>query len=202
MGKIYISQEEWGSEEEFIIFNDFQKVSKWYIGPSEYEDYDDRTREFLSDFICTQDSFPVFLTFEPYSDQSVKLEKLLNDNAISYTSRVEGIGSRMFPVFTVKLKDVQDLQLVLEETFWMAAANQFFAFSFTDNCTYKLVMKKTLGRKEKPYMLPYFQMEKDSKVITTWHDGQGINLYTSDERYKTLESLINQLPKGTIVEND
>lgn len=63
-------------------------------------------------------------------------------------------------------------------------------------------MKKTLGRKEKPYMLPYFQMEEDSTVITTWHDGQGLNLYTSNERYKTLKSLISQLPKGTIVENE
>ncbi|MGE6370916.1 hypothetical protein ACQKDD_17360 [Planococcus kocurii] len=184
------------------IFNDSQKVSKWYIGPSDYEDYSDRTREFLSEFIRMQDSFPVFLTFEPYSDQAVKLEKLLNDNAISYTSRVEGIGSRMFPVFTITLKDVQDLQLVLEETFWMAAANQFFAFSFTDNCTYKLAMKKTIMRKEKPYMLPYFQMEENSTVITTWHDGQGFNLYTSNERYKTLERLISHLPTSTIVENE
>lgn len=202
MSKIYISQEDWESEEEFIIFNDSQKVSKWYIGPSDYEDYDDRTRKFLSEFICTQDSFPVFLTFEPYSDQAVKLEKLLNDNAISHTSRVEGIGSRMFPVFTITLKGVQDLQLVLEETFWMAAANQFFAFSFTDNCTYKLAMKKTIMRKEKPYMLPYFQMEENSTVIITWHDGQGFNLYTSNERYKTLERLISHLPTSTIVENE
>ena len=202
MSKIYISQEDWESEEEFIIFNDSQKVSKWYIGPSDYEDYADRTREFLSEFICMQDSFPVFLTFEPYSDQAVKLEKLLNDNAISYTSRVEGIGSRMFPVFTITLQDVQDLQLVLEETFWMAAANQFFALSFTDNCTYKLAMKKTLGRKEKPYMLPYFHMEGDSTVIATWHDGQGFNLYTNNERYKTLERLISHLPTSTIVENE
>ncbi|WP_084245044.1 hypothetical protein [Planomicrobium okeanokoites] len=137
MGKIFIREEEWGSEEEFIIFDDFQKVSKWYIGPLDYEDYVDKTREFLSDFICAQDSFPVFLTFEPYSEQSVKLEKLLNDNAISYTSRLEGIGSRTFPVFSIKLKGVQSLQLVLEETFWIAAANQFFAISFTDNGTYK-----------------------------------------------------------------
>lgn len=202
MAKIYISQEDWESKEEFIIFNDSQKVSKWYIGPSDYEDYPDRTREFLSEFIRMQDSFPVFLTFEPYSDQAVKLEKLLNDNAISYTSRVEGIGSRMFPVFTITLKDVQDLQLVLQETFWMAATNQFFAFSFTDNCTYKLAMKKTIMRKEKPYMLPYFQMEENSTVITTWHDGQGFNLYTSNERYKTLERLISHLPTSTIVENE
>lgn len=202
MAKIYISQEDWESKEEFIIFNDSQKVSKWYIGPSDYEDYSDRTREFLSEFIRMQDSFPVFLTFEPYSDQAVKLEKLLNDNAISYTSRVEGIGSRMFPVFTITLKDVQDLQLVLQETFWMAATNQFFAFSFTDNCTYKLAMKKTIMRKEKPYMLPYFQMEENSTVITTWHDGQGFNLYTSNERYKTLERLISHLPTSTIVENE
>lgn len=135
MAKMYIRQEEWGSEEDFIIFDDFQKVSKWYIGSSEYEDYDDKTREFLADFICVQDSFPVFLTLEPYSDQSVELEKLLNDNAISYTFRVEGIGNRTFPVFTIMLEDVQALQLVLEETFWKAAASQFFAFSFTNNCT-------------------------------------------------------------------
>ncbi len=51
-------------------------------------------------------------------------------------------------------------------------------------------------------MLPYFQMEEDSFVITTWHDGQGFNLYTSNERYKTLERLISRLPKGTIIEND
>lgn len=202
MSKIYITKEEWGSDEEFIIFDDLQKVSKWYIGPSEYENYDDITREFLSDFICAQDSFPVFLTIEPFSDQSLKLEKLLNGNAISYTSRVEGIGSRTFPVFTIMLKDVQALQLVLEETFWMAAANQFFAISFTDNGTYKSAMKKTMRRKEKPYMLPYFQMEEDSTVITTWHDGQGFNLYTSNERYKTMERLISQLPKDTIVENE
>lgn len=201
MTKVYIAHEEVDSEEEFVLFDDFQKVSKWYIGPSEYEDYDDTTRDFLYSFICTQNSFPIFLLMEPYSDQLTELEKLLKDNDISFTFRVEGIQNKTFPVLKIMLKDAKALQLLLEATFWMAASNQFFALSFSDNGTYKSTKKNSIWKRENPYMIPFFHMKEAATVIRVWHDGRGFNLYTSDSRYRTFESLISHLPEGTLLEN-
>jgi hypothetical protein len=77
--KIYITQEQFNHKEEFILFENEQKVSKLYIGPSNYDDYDNETKQFLYNFIYTQALFPIFLTFEPY------------DDLLEYTFRKESI---------------------------------------------------------------------------------------------------------------
>lgn len=201
MTKIYITQEEFNDEEEFILFDDIQNVSKLYIGPSEYDDYDDETQQFLFDFICTQDIFPIFLTFEPYNDVKEEIENTFREKKVSYSLKFESTKNKSFPIFNVIVKDPHLLKFVLRETFWMACSNQFFALSFSDSVAYKLEMRKSLFRSRKPYMLPSFQMKDTSTVIKVWHDGRGFNLYTSDNRYSTIEMLTNHLPKGTIVEN-
>ncbi|MCM3790073.1 hypothetical protein M3221_16925 [Domibacillus indicus] len=129
------------------------------------------------------------------------MEHLFQEKDISYSLRYEGLKKKSFPVFKMVIKDPPSLTFVLEETFWMAASNQFFALSFSDNVTYQLAVRKGLFRNKKPYMLPSFQMRDASTVIKIWHDERGFNLYTNDRRYSIIKMLTNHLPKGTIVEN-
>lgn len=198
MAKVYIAQEEFESLEELNMFNDFQNAAGWYIGPAE-DEYFDKTREFLIDFVCAQDSFPIFLIVEPFGDVSEDLVKLLEDNDVVYTIQMEGL-KKVFPVLKIVLKDVHSLKLVIDKTFWIAGANNFYALSFSDNCTYKLATRKTIWGREKPFVHPFFEMKGASTVISIWYDGDGFNLYANDHRYKTWKSLMSHLPKGTLVE--
>lgn len=201
LSKIYITQEEFNSDEEYILFDNVQKVSKLYIGPSEYDDYDDETRQFLYDFICNEALFPAYLTFEPYNDLTEEIENAFKKECIQYSLRFESAKKKSFPVFNAIINDEHTLKFILEETFWIASSNQFYAFSFSDNISYKLAIKKGLFGGKKPYMLPCFNMKDTTTIIKLWHDGQGFNLYTNDPRYSTIEMLTNHLPNGTIIEN-
>jgi hypothetical protein len=200
--KIYITQEEFNSYEEYILFDNVQKVSKLYIGPTEYDDYDDETRKFLYDFICKQAVFPVFLTFEPYNDLTEEIEYAFKKECVQYYLRFESTKNKSFPVFNVIINNAHSLKLTLEETFWIASSNQFYAFSFSDNISYKLAIKKGVFGGKKSYMLPCFNMKDTTTIIKLWYDGQGFNLYTNDTRYSTIEMLTNHLPHGTIIENN
>ncbi|WP_445493237.1 hypothetical protein [Niallia sp. 03133] len=202
MTKIYITQEELNTDEEYILFDNVQKISKLYIGPSEYNDYDDETRLFLYDFIRNQALFPIFLTFEPYNDLTEEIEYTFQKECVQYSLRFESTKNKSFPVFNVIINDPHSLKLTLEETFWIASSNQFYAFSFSDNISYKLAIKKGVLGGKKPYMLPCFNMKDTFTIIKLWHDGQGFNLYSNDTRYSTIEMLTNHLPNGTIIENN
>ncbi|MDN3450368.1 hypothetical protein QMA09_09205 [Planococcus sp. APC 3906] len=197
MAKIFIVSEDFESAEELNMFSNFQNAAKWYIGP---DGDSDETRKFLTDFISAQDSFPVFLVMEPFGDVSSELVRLLEDNRIAYTVRTEGMKNKSIPVLKIVLKDAHSLKIIVDQTFWIANSNNFYALSFSDNCTYKSATRKTLWGRKKPYMHPFFEMKEASTVISIWYDGDGFNLYTNDHRYKTLESLKSHLPEGTLVE--
>ncbi|MCA1061444.1 hypothetical protein LCL96_21235 [Rossellomorea aquimaris] len=201
MTKIYITQEEFNLDEEYILFENVQKVSKLYIGPSEYDDYDDETRQFLYDFICKQALFPVFLTFEPYNDLTEEIEFAFQKECIQYFLKFESTKKNSFPVFKVIINDAHTLKLILEETFWIASSNQFYSISFSDIISYKLEIKEGVFGGKKSYMFPCFNMKNTTTILKLWHDGQGCNLYTNDPRYSTIEMLTNHLPNETIMEN-
>lgn len=197
VAKMYIACEDFESAEELNMFSNFQNAAKWYIGP---DGDSDETRKFLTDFISAQDSFPVFLVMEPFGDVSSELVRLLEDNRIAYTVRTKGMKNKSIPVLKIVLKDAYSLKLIIDETYWIANSNNFYALSFSDNCTYKLGTRKTIWGREKPFMHPFFEMKEASTVFTIWYDGDGFNLYTNDRRYKTLESLKSHLPEGPLVE--
>ncbi|KKI91006.1 hypothetical protein WQ54_17365 [Bacillus sp. SA1-12] len=197
-----MTQEEFHSAKEYILFEDGENVSKIYIGPSEYENYDDKTRQFLYDFICKQAIFPVFLTFEPYTDVTEEIESTLKKGYIQYTLRFESKKRKSFPVFHVVINNPYSLKLVLEETFWIASSNQFYALSFPNKIRYKLAIRRGIFGGKKPYMVPCINMRENSTIINIWFDGQGFNIYTNDSRYSTIEMLTHHIPKGTIIDNN
>ncbi|MGB6407400.1 MAG: hypothetical protein WBF39_07980 [Planococcus donghaensis] len=196
MAKIHIVREDFESVEELNMFSNFHNAAKWYIGP---DGDSDETRKFLTDFISAQDSFPVFLVMEPFGDVSSELVRLLEDNRIAFTIRTEGMKNKSIPVLKIMLKDAHSLKLIIDETFWIANSNNFYALSFSDNCIYKSATRKTLWGRKKPLVHPFFEMKEASTVISIWYDGDGFNLYTNDLRYKTMESLKGYLPEGTSV---
>ncbi len=198
--KISIAPVAFDLEEDYIVFEKAQKLKKLYIGPSEYENYDEDTKQFLYEFLCEQNAFPYFVLYEPYGDVTEEIEKLYISESIPYSLRYEGSSFKRFPVLTITINGPSALKLVLEESFWIAASNQFYSISFSNNTSYKPILKKGLFGKMKQYLVPCFTMKHPATVIKIWHDGQGFNLYTNDSKYSSVEQLISYLPNGTILE--
>ena len=199
MGKVYIAQETLGSDGETLMCKDVQTVVKFYMGPSETVNDLDSTCEILADFICTKALFPLYLTFEPFTGMEDDLERLLHGKNIDYSLRFEGLKNKRFPVFKLTIETPSSLTFVLQETFWIATCNNFYAFSFSDNIVYKPKIGKSWFRSEKTWIWPHFDMNGASTVIEIWHDGDGFNLYTTESRFSTIEKLASQFPPETSI---
>ena len=196
MTRVQIVRDAFDSETEVAMFADIENISKWYIGLNDVLDHE-MDRDFLTDFMCSQNSFPVYLIVETFGDITKELTALLEDQKLSYTFRQEGPTNKTFPVLKAVINDAHSFKLVIKETCWIAVANNFFSLSFSDNCQYKTAMRKTIWGREKPYVHPFYCMKEPSTVIHIWHDGDGFNLFSNEPRYKTFESLVQHLPEGT-----
>lgn len=201
MTKVQIVREAFDSETEAAMFEDLANVSKWYIGQTHGLDHD-MDRDLLVDFLCAQNSYPIYLIAETFGDVSKEITNLMEDHDIAYSVRMEGTKNKAFPVLKVVLKDAHSLRVVIEKTYWIAVANNFFSLSFSDNCQYKTAMRKTIWGREKPYVHPFYTMKEPSTVVLIWHDGDGFNLFTNEPRYKTFENLAQHLPEGTFAVNE
>ncbi|MGG4471395.1 hypothetical protein ABER68_25760 [Paenibacillus alvei] len=201
MTKIHITAEPFNSEEDYLLFEEARVLSKIYIGPSEYENYDEETKQFLYDFLCKQNEFSLFVVFEAYKDCTEELESKLRQKSIPYSLGYVEPKQKGYPVFRITINNSSALNLVLEESFWFAGSNQFYAVSFSDNITYKHKLTKGLFGRQKQSLVPCFNMKEAATVIVIWHDGQGFTIYTNDFRYTSLDELIAHLPSGTIKTN-
>lgn len=154
MNKICINHKTIGSDGEMLLCEDVQNVLKFYMGPSESNDDldSDSTCEMLVDFVCTNALFPIYLTFEPLSGMEEDLEHLFQIENIEYTLRFEGLKNKCFPVFKLIIETPSSLTFVLQETFWIATCNNFYAFSFSDNIVYKPVIEQSWFGREKTWI--------------------------------------------------
>lgn len=202
MSKVYITQETLGSDGETLLYEDVQNVVKFYIGPSESVNDPDSTREMLVDFICTKALFPIYLIFEPVTGMEDDLERLFQGENIEYSLRFEGLKNKRFPVFKLTIETPFSLAFVLQETFWIATCNNFYAFSFSDNIVYKPVIGKSWFGREKTWIWPNFDMDGASTVIEIWHDGDGMNIYTTEPHFSTIENLASYFPPETSIVNN
>lgn len=203
MSEVYITRETIGSDGEMLLYEDSQKVMKFYLGPSESVNDPDSTCEILVDFIRTKALFPIYLTFEPFSGMEEELKRLFQDINIEYLLKFEGLKTKRFPVFKLTIEEPSYLTLVLRETFWIATCNNFYALSFSDNIVYKPVLGKSWFGREKTWIWPSFDMNGASTVIEIWHDGDGVILYTTEPAFSTIEKLASHFPYETsIVKNE
>jgi hypothetical protein len=202
MNQVYVTKEAINSDEEFIRFDEIENLSKFYIGPCDAENYDTLTRDILIEFICAQANFPVFLTLEPFKDIVDKIERTFDNKQIPYSFKFERQKKKSIPVFLVAIHDSAALHFVLQETYWLASSNQFYAFSFSENIRYSDELIKSIFGLNKSMLLPYIQMSPPATVLKIWHDGQGFILYTSDSRYSSVEKLMRSFPKNWTVERN
>lgn len=202
MKKVYITHETIGSDGEMLLCEDVQKLVKFYMGPPDTVNDSAATCEILVEFICTKALFPIYLTFEPLSGMEDDLERLFQSQNIEYSLRFEGLKNKRFPVFNLTIESPSSLTLVLRETFLAAICNHFYAFSLSDNIVYKPVTIKGWFGREKTWIWPHFDMNAASTVIEIWHDGDGLNLYTNEAHFSTIEKLENHFPPGTSFEKN
>ncbi|MDN7246290.1 hypothetical protein [Planococcus shenhongbingii] len=202
MSKVYINHETIGSDGEMLLCDNVQNVVKFYMGPSESVNDSDSTCEMLVEFICTKALFPVYLTFEPLTGMEDDLKRILQDKNIEYTLRFEGLKNKRFPVFKLTIETPSSLNFVLQETFWIATCNNFYAFSFSGNIVYKPGIGKSWFGREKTWIWPNFDMNGASTVIEIWYDGDGFNIYTTEPHFSTIEKLASYFPPGTSIANN
>jgi hypothetical protein len=198
MIKISIYEEAFDHEKEPIrIIGKLD--ARYYIGPWEYENYVEETKQILFEFLCKQNRFPLYITFEPYNDVYGNIVAALEKEDIKYSIIRIQKKRESFPVFDVIVKGPKSLNIVFEEAFWLASTNQFFAISFDDNIRYEIVAVKNWYGKTVQIPLPHFIMNDESTVITLFHDAQGFYIFSNDKRYSSIEELRDRLPKTAIL---
>lgn len=182
--------------------------SAYFIREGTKGDSAENNKRFLEDFLMAQEKYPLFLTFITDENVTDKYISFLNRNDIDYTL-ICLKGKRMYnaslnkyqyqcPCFTVKIKDSTKLILVLEKTYWLTAQNKFFAISYANNLFFQLGNNAD-SEKIDGHSIATFNVDEESTIITTFHDGYGFYLFSNQKKFSTLEELLANLPKGTLI---
>ncbi|MBT2632801.1 hypothetical protein J7E76_27660 [Bacillus sp. ISL-101] len=172
------------------------------------EDYVEENKNFLLDFLLFQNKYPLFISFIVYEDQTDEYITFLKENKFDFTlnyleekrTYYDFLGKHLYhpPCFTAKIEDSNSLALILNETFWLPAQNEFYSISFSDNLMFELGEVIEWGRKRKR-SIPIFKTMGETTFITIFHDGAGCYLFSNDEKYFTLDKFISNLPRGTVI---
>ncbi|UFT98432.1 hypothetical protein KO561_14680 [Radiobacillus kanasensis] len=183
--------------------------SVYFISEGSEGDYVEHNKQFLQEFLIERNKFPIYLTFIPYDDQIEEYKSFLDKNDCSYTlTHLE--ENRTYytlfqkhqyhpPCFTVEIEESKKLRVVMEETFWLPAQNEFYAISYANNLSFSLKSMKEWGRK-RDRSVPIFEVDTDSTFITIFHDGAGFYLFSNEKDFASVESLSLNLPKGTVID--
>jgi len=183
---------------EFFLERHQFKIKGWlqyaYSVHANGEDYVNRNKDLLLQFLIHQNKYPLFLTFRDDFDE---FSTFLNENKIEYTLNVLQ-DNNMGHYFTAKIQDPDTLALLLNETYWLASINNFYCISFSNNLAFDLVKVKAwiMVINES---IPTFKMNAGSTFITTNHDGDGFCLFSNEEKYDSLDSFLKSLPKELII---
>ncbi|MEN1935191.1 hypothetical protein AAIE21_06135 [Paenibacillus sp. 102] len=180
----------------------------YFISKGTEGDYVEENKIFLQNFLITNNTYPLYLTFTYYADYETiqfTLDKLEITYTLNFLDEVQTYWTSNQhihyhpPCFTIQIANSNELTLALEATFWIASQNEFYAISNSQNLFFSLETTYEFRRK-KERSVPHFKTEKDTTFITIAHDGLGYYLFSNLEKYSTLESLCANLPKGTALE--
>ncbi|MGM0890500.1 MAG: hypothetical protein ACQEW5_27060 [Bacillota bacterium] len=185
-----------------------EELDTAYFIAADGEDYVEENKNLLLDFLFSQNKYPLFISFIVYEDQTDEYITFFKENKIDFTlnhleekrTYYDFFGKHQYhpPCFTVKIKDSNSLALILNETFWLPAQNEFYSISFSDNLMFELGEVIEWGRKRKR-SIPIFKTKGETTFITIFHDGAGFYLFSNDEKYFTLDKFISNLPRGTVI---
>ncbi|MGK7377630.1 hypothetical protein ACSFXN_07285 [Planococcus sp. 1R117A] len=211
MAEIWIAEEKVSNKflEElghYIRFNG-ELESAYFIG-ADGEGYVEQNKNFLLEFLLCQNRYPLFITFIVYEEQTGEYRAFLHENKIDFTlssleekrTYYDFSGKHQYhpPCFTARITDSDSLALLLNKTYWLAAENEFFSISFSDNLLFELREVVEWKRKRKR-SIASFKIGLGTTFMTIFHDGAGFYLFSNEETYFPLEKLISNLPKGTVI---
>ncbi|PEY32223.1 hypothetical protein CN354_21520 [Bacillus cereus] len=212
MAKVWIQKEE--INEHFLDkLNRSLKIDGhisaiYFMSKGTEGDYVEHNKVLLQNLLITHNKYPLYLTFTYYDDYETiqsTLDKLGITYTLNFLDEVQTYWTSSQhihyhpPCFTIQIDNSNALILALEATFWIAAQNEFYAISHSQNLSFPLETIYEFRRK-KERSVPHFKIEQDTSFITIAHDGAGYYLFSNLERYSTLESLCANLPKGTALE--
>ncbi|QNK49970.1 hypothetical protein H7F28_07005 [Brevibacterium sp. PAMC23299] len=185
-----------------------EELDTAYFIAADGEDYVEENKNLLLDFLFSQNKYPLFISFIVYEDQTDEYIAFLKENKIDFTlnyleekrTYYDFFGKHQYhpPCFTAKIKDSNSLALILNETFWLPAQNEFYSISFSDNLMFELGEVIEWGRKRRR-SIPIFKTKGETTIITICHDGAGFYLFSNDEKYFPLDKFISNLPRGTVI---
>lgn len=173
------------------------------------EDYVEWNRQFLVDFLSKQAIFPLYISFIVYDEMLEEISAQFDDKEYKFTYELleaknyywtdnKKIGYQP-PCFRLVAPNVETLDAVLRETYWLPAQNEFLAVSTVNNLSF--VTKEVLLGKHKMTKVsdPTFSTDELVTFMTIEHDGQGFHLFSNEDKYATIEDVQKQLPENTVV---
>ncbi|TYS69134.1 hypothetical protein FZC76_09420 [Sutcliffiella horikoshii] len=192
-------KEVWISED-----GDFSEIEgdgfyRFYLYRIEDVDYQEENKQLLLDFIGKLNIFPLNVLVEGY-DEEEKMRRIFEGLGFSYSvdyftdKRMYSTGGKNFtyhpPFFQIEASSIEELQLIMTETYHLATQNQFYGISFKN-------IVQLISRNG--YSFPKLCRNKDIAALKVSHDGQGFNFYSNMNSLQNMEQVINMLPQGYVV---
>lgn len=199
MARVFILEEQDGHDVEFKG----EAPRNYLVSEMGADDYVERNRQLLYDFLRVQERFPLYLSFTVYEGMYEELHAMFCAENIEHTVEtwdVKNNYSSYYPhCFRVVVKDVIELELLLKETFWLPAQNEFYAISFTENLRF-VTKEVPIGKKRlKKVSVPTFQTDEPATFFIIEADAQGFFLFSNEDEYATVDQLVKRLPEETTV---
>ncbi|WP_374719613.1 hypothetical protein [Parageobacillus toebii] len=165
--------------------------------------------EFLIEYLCGLNKFPIYLTFTTYHDYDeikallTKLKqeyhvKTLGD--VSYTSTEDGgMIEYHVPIIKVQITNTEALQSVISSTFWLAETNCKYIISFSDNVSFTTEKGTDWRGRDAEYSTIFIDMNKETTTIGITHDAHGLYFFSNLEEYGSIVNIAKQLQNYKVV---
>ncbi|WP_404347300.1 hypothetical protein LG311_16805 [Sutcliffiella horikoshii] len=192
-------KEVWISEE-----GDFSEIENdgfyhFYLYKFEEVDYQEENKQLLLDFLGKLDIFPLYVMVEGH-DEEEEMRQIFDSLGYSYSvdyftdKRMYSTGGKNFtyhpPFFQIEASSMEELQLIMTETYHLATQNQFYGISFKNN-----VQLTSQGG----FSFPKLSRNKDIAALKVGHDGQGFYFYSNMNSLQNIGQAISMLPEGYVV---
>lgn len=161
------------------------------IPNDEKRDYQADSNDVLKYFLKRLNRFPIFVTFGGgFTDE--ELEPFLQREDLSYT-KIQPYKRRSY--YSVQVNDVSELERLLDETYWYAAANDFYFLSFKNFLTFESKMIRRWFFKRE-MIVPVVNTTEEMSFITIEHDFMGFYLFSNEACFDTEDKVKTFLPEG------
>lgn len=181
-------------KDRYLDIDEPERIKSIYsmgcIPNDEKRDYQDDSNDVLKHFLMRLNRYPVFITFGGgFIDEEV--EAFLQREDLSYTK----IQPDKRPYYSVQVNHARELELLLDETYWYAAQNDFYFLSFTNLLTFESRMVKGWFFK-KERVVPVVHTTEEMSFITIEHDFMGYYLFSNEACFDTEDKVKALLPEG------